>query len=80
MTSTSSRGRSSAPSRYLPLAPAARVAHRMPNRALCRRGIRVPVQALLRGRAEGRLELIKGDEKQVRVVGAGAGAGEMPEA
>jgi hypothetical protein len=30
------------------------------------------VQALLRGRAEGRLELIKGDEKQVRVVGAGA--------
>ena len=30
------------------------------------------MQALLRGRAEGRLELIKDDKKQVRVVGAGA--------
>ncbi len=34
--------------------------------------MRAAVQALLRGRAEGRLELIKGDAKQVRVVGAGA--------
>ena len=34
--------------------------------------MRAAVPALLRGRAEGRLELIKGDEKQVRVVGAGA--------
>ncbi len=35
-------------------------------------GMRAALQALLRGRAEGRLELIKGDEKQVRVVGTGA--------
>jgi hypothetical protein len=34
--------------------------------------MRAALQALLRGRAEGRLELIKGDENQVRVVGAEA--------
>jgi hypothetical protein len=68
-------GEAAPPAATCDTAPMACMTHRAPAG-----GVRAAVQALQRGRAEGRLELIKGDEKKVRVGGAGEGAGERREA
>ena len=68
-------GEAAPPAATCDTAPMACMTHRAPVG-----GVLAALQALQRGRAEGRLELIKGDKKKVRVGGAGEGAGERREA